>query len=141
MNLFFRIVENATKLMDKFSDYDSYLYEMHHSKKKDSPSGTAVTLGQIMIDNSSKTKVVHGKLDREKENHELHIASIRAGNIPGVHTVGFDSEADTIELTHNARSRRGFAAGSVMAAEFIVGKKGFFEFKDIIDEIIGDKNV
>jgi len=136
-NIFFSLVRHGVEIINEFPDYDVMGYELHHKRKKDSPSGTALTTSQIIMDASErKTKLVTEKLDRAIAADELHFASVRGGYIPGIHTVLLDSEADTIEITHNARSRGGFAAGSVAAAEWLVGKKGLFQFQDFIKEKI-----
>ncbi len=138
VNIFFRIVENAAKIMDKFEDYDAYVSEFHHNQKADSPSGTAVMIGNILTGTiKRKKKIVTAELKRRIEPDELHISSTRGGSIPGTHLVGFDSMADTIELKHVARGREGFALGAVLAAEFIKGKKGFFDIDSMMKNIIG----
>lgn len=119
VNLFYRIVDHASELFARFPEYELFLEEQHHSRKKDAPSGTALKIKEI----------VSRHLDAGD------IAATRAGNIPGTHRVGFDGPADQILLEHTARSREGFAAGALMAAEWIVGKKGFYEFTDVIDEV------
>ncbi len=124
VNVFFKIVENAAKIINNVDAYDVFGYELHHSKKLDAPSGTAKTIGQILVSN------IHRKKD-------VTFAVIRSGFIPGTHVVGFDSAADTIELKHAARNREGFALGAIMAAEWINGKKGFYEINDMMKEIIG----
>jgi 4-hydroxy-tetrahydrodipicolinate reductase len=137
VNIFFKIIEEAAKAIDLFDDYDVFGYELHHNKKMDSPSGTATTIYEILLNNiKRKEKVYVDKLDRRPEAGELHFASIRAGFIPGTHVVGFDSEVDTIELKHTARSRKGFASGSVFAANWMYGKKGFFTKEDMMSEIL-----
>ncbi|MDP3764939.1 MAG: 4-hydroxy-tetrahydrodipicolinate reductase [Nanoarchaeota archaeon] len=138
VNMFFKIIENAAKIMNKIDDYDIYGYELHHNKKIDSPSGTAKTIGEILIKNiKRKNKLLFEKIDRKIEPNELHYASVRAGYIPGTHVVGFDSSADTIELKHVARSREGFALGAIMAAQWIHNKKGFYDINDMMKSIIG----
>ena len=134
MNLFIRIVANASKMFDKTDAYDPYIYELHHNQKRDSPSGTAEMIARAIIDNTKKQKMTAEILDRRINPEELHVVSVRAGNIPGTHVVGFDSAADTIELKHTARSREGFALGAVMAAEFIIGKKGVFTMDDLLEK-------
>jgi len=121
VNLFYRITEYAAELFARFPEYEAFIEEQHHSRKKDAPSGTALKLKAI---------VAH-HIDRE-----FSVASTRAGNIPGTHRVGFDGLADQIVLEHTARSREGFAAGALMAAEWIVNKKGFYEFSDVMDKIL-----
>ncbi len=135
VNIFYRIVEAAAKLVNKVPDYDAFGYELHHNQKVDSPSGTARSIADILVKNISRKKQMqYEKLDRKINPDELHFASIRSGWIPGTHVVGFDSEADTIELKHTARSRAGFALGAVMAAEWVKGRKGFFTMNDFISD-------
>ena len=141
VNVFLDIIKNAARLINKIEDYDIYGYELHHSKKLDSPSGTAKAICDILVENiKRKNSVVFEKLDRKIEPNELHFASVRSGFIPGTHVVGFDSSADTIELKHSARNREGFAVGAVTAAQWIYNKKGFFEIKDMMKDIVGDQN-
>ncbi len=121
VNLFYRITDFAAALFAKFADYETFIEERHHSRKKDAPSGTALKLKDIVAEHIAK---------------DFSVAATRAGNIPGTHIVGFDAAADTVELTHTARSREGFASGAILAAEWIVGKKGFYEFTDVMDEIL-----
>lgn len=138
VNAYFKIIENAAKMMNNLNDYDVFVHEFHHNQKADSPSGTAVMIGKIITANMKrKNKVVTEELKRKIEPNELHISSTRAGSIPGTHIVGFDSAADTIELRHTARSRQGFAAGAVMAAEWINNKKGFYTIEDMMKSITG----
>lgn len=120
VNLFYRIADYAAELFAKFPEYEAFIEEQHHSRKKDAPSGTALKIKEII----------------SKHVDLGEIAATRAGNIPGTHRIGFDGPADQILLTHNARSREGFALGAIMAAEWIVGKTGFYEFSDVMDEII-----
>lgn len=120
MNLFFRIVSEASYLFADHSEFDPFLVEHHHKFKKDAPSGTAIVIANHM-------RKAYG--DRTPD-----AVAIRAGYVPGTHEVGFDSEADTITLTHTARSREGFASGAVLAAERIAGKKGFYEFSELLFE-------
>lgn len=120
VNLFYRVVDFAAELFAKFPEYETFIEEQHHSRKKDAPSGTALKLKEVVARHIEK---------------EFGVSATRAGNIPGTHRVGFDGRADQVLLEHTARSREGFAAGALMAAEWIVGKKGFYEFTDVIDEI------
>ena len=138
VNVFLRIVGNAAKIINNMEDYDIYGYELHHSKKIDSPSGTAKAIGEILIRNiKRKNKMLFEKIDRKIEPNELHFASVRAGSIPGIHVLGFDSSADTIELKHTARNREGFALGAIMAAQWIHDKKGFYGIDDMMKSILG----
>ncbi len=134
-NIFFKIVGFASSLFAKFGDYDVAGFEIHHAGKKDSPSGTAKKLAEIIMKNFPKKKVLEtGKLDRQIEPSELHFASLRAGKNPGYHEVVFDSFADEIKLAHSAHGRRGFAEGALVAAEFIKDKKGFYSFDEVFKE-------
>lgn len=138
VNVYFKIIENAAKIINKIVDFDVYGFELHHHQKIDSPSGTAKTIGEILIKNiERKNKVLFEKVDRKIKPDELHFASIRAGSFPGTHLVGFDSQADTIELKHIAKNREGFALGAVMAAQWIRNRKGFYEIGDMMKDIIG----
>jgi 4-hydroxy-tetrahydrodipicolinate reductase len=138
MNIFFQLVSRAAEIADRFPEYDIMAYEIHHKRKQDSPSGTGKTIGSLILEAySGKDTLVTDRLDRVIAPNELHFASVRGGYVPGIHTVLLDSAADTIELTHNARNRSGMAQGAVMAAEWIIGKKGFFEFKDVINQMLG----
>ncbi len=140
VNVFYRIVKSAARLFNNFSDYDAFVFELHHNKKKDSPSGTAKSIAEIILQELKRKKsLVFEKLDRAPETSELHVASVRAGNIPGTHVVGFDSNADCIELKHEARNREGFAAGALLAAEWINGKNGFFTIDDLMDGLIKER--
>ena len=138
VNIFFRIIEEAAKIFNRFPDYDALCYELHHNRKADSPSGTAEMVGRIILENlERKDTLVFEKLSRKILPNELHVGSIRGGDIPGTHVVSFDSAFDTIELRHTARLREGFALGAIMAAEFIKKQKGFFGIDDLMRNIIG----
>jgi len=134
-HLFFALVEEAARLIDPVPNYDIMLYEIHHNQKKDSPSGTALTAGERILKNlPRKKRIVTERLDRQIAPDEVHVASVRGGTVPGTHTLMLDSLADSIEITHTARSRGGFALGAVLAAEWLVGRKGFYEVEDFIRE-------
>jgi len=137
MNLFFKICEHAAVIMNKFDDYDPGGFESHHNRKADAPSGTAKKLARLLIDNiDRKEKAVFHLGDKKIRPEELHFTSLRTGSIPGTHQIIFDSEPDTITLTHTARSRQGFAAGALTAAEWIVHKKGIFSFDQMMNDLI-----
>jgi 4-hydroxy-tetrahydrodipicolinate reductase len=132
MNIFFRIAASAAELMRNSAEYDPYIEEIHHRQKADSPSGTALSLGRILLARIDRKKGIlaqpsEGKIPPDK----LHIASIRAGTVTGIHTVGFDSEADLIELRHTAKNRRGFALGALTAARWLKGRKGVYTMDDV----------
>jgi 4-hydroxy-tetrahydrodipicolinate reductase len=132
VNVFYRIIRRAAELMDPLSQYDVYVEEQHHNKKVDSPSGTALRLGEILLAGiDRKTGTVQGSPDGPISQEALQISSVRAGSIAGVHTVGFDSEEDFIELKHVARNRTGFALGALAAARWVRGRKGVFTMDDV----------
>lgn len=118
VNAFFRLVREAAKLLAAQAEYGAWAYEIHHITKKDAPSGTLLKL----VDEMKKAGYSRG----------IDVSSNRAGAHPGTHEIGFDSAADTITLRHVARSREGFARGALQAARWVVGKKGFHEFADIV---------
>jgi 4-hydroxy-tetrahydrodipicolinate reductase len=140
VNLFFKMAERATFLINRFPMYDPYVYEIHHKQKTDAPGGTAKVLGGIVIKNiERKKRMAFDRInDRKIEPDEVHVGSIRAGYIPGTHVLGFDGEADTIEMVHTARSRTGFAEGALLAAKWINGKRGFYTLDEIISNMIGE---
>jgi 4-hydroxy-tetrahydrodipicolinate reductase len=138
VSLFYKIAEYAAALIDAFPDYDVGGCEVHHNQKADSPSGTAKTLVEKMLAVMSRKKTaVYETLDRAPRPDELHFASIRAGSIPGTHTVLFDSAADTIEIRHCARNREGFAAGALAAAHWLADggpqRRGVFTLEDMLN--------
>ncbi|QEN05724.1 4-hydroxy-tetrahydrodipicolinate reductase [Thiospirochaeta perfilievii] len=136
-HIFFDLVSKAAGLINNTPEYDIMMLEYHHNKKKDSPSGTALTTAEkILKNNNRKEKIWTDKLDRAIDDNELHVASVRGGQIPGIHTVTLDSFADSIQITHNARNRSGFALGAVMASEWLQDKKGFFTVEDFIEELL-----
>jgi len=123
VNLFYKIVEEAAKLVNNFDEYDAAVWEMHHNQKADSPSGTAIDVAKAVLRGfPKKTEMVIDAFHSKPQPHELHVSSTRCGSVPGTHTVYFDSPADTIELTHTARSRQGFASGAVHALENLKAK-------------------
>lgn len=114
VNMFYKIVEEAAKIMANYKDYDVATWEAHHNQKADSPSGTALEIARrVMIGYTDKTEIVTDAFHERPAANQLHVSSTRCGNIPGTHKVFFDGTADTIELTHTARSREGFAVGAV----------------------------
>ncbi len=135
--LFLQVVKYASKLYGKSGLYDAFLQEIHHAQKADSPSGTAEMLAQEVLQGfESKDVLYTEQLHRKREANELHLASIRGGWVPGTHTVYFDSPVDTIELTHRARSREGFAVGAVKASAWIAdGRKGLFTLDDMLEDV------
>jgi len=121
VQIFSQIVAEAARLMARQPDYGAWAWEIHHATKKDAPSGTLLSLVE--------------KMKQSGYQRPIDASSSRAGTVPGTHEIGFDSAADTITLRHTARSRDGFARGALRAARWIAGKKGFFDFRDIVNEL------
>ncbi len=131
--LFYKIVARAAALFEKMDNYEVGGFEWHHGRKTDSPSGTARQLGTILTQNMErKTSVNFEPLQRPVKKEEIHFASLRSGYNPGMHTVIFDSEQDSITLTHQARNRMGFAYGAVIAAEWLRNQTGIFTLDDVL---------
>jgi len=138
VNLFYQIAWYAAKLFNSFSEYDAAGFESHHNKKMDSPSGTAKILAEgVLSILERKKKIVWETMNRKPEADELHFPSLRLGNVPGTHSLYFDSPADTIEITHTARSREGFAFGAIRAAEWLTSEKrsGVFTMDDMMVDL------
>jgi 4-hydroxy-tetrahydrodipicolinate reductase len=132
MNIFFRITGEAAKAFNAYEMYDAAISEIHHTGKKDSPSGTALTLGEIILRNLKRKKSLLTETSHEEiSSEQLHVSSTRTGKVIGTHSVMFDSEADTIELVHTAKNRTGFALGALLAAEWLMGKQGLFTMEDM----------
>jgi len=137
VNIFFELNDYLAKMMKNLSDYKVSMEEIHHTQKLDAPSGTAISLAEGIIKN---TEYANWTLENAAENHsssseqakQIHIDAKRIENIPGTHSVFYDSKVDQIEIKHTAHSREGFALGSVIAAEWLVGKKGVFTMKDVL---------
>ncbi|MFM7017995.1 4-hydroxy-tetrahydrodipicolinate reductase [Flavobacterium sp.] len=130
VNLFFELNSYLAKMMSKFKTYSVSMEEIHHTQKLDAPSGTAISLAKGIIENTDYTSWT---LDANPNEKELPIEALRIENVPGTHSIFYTSEVDTIEIKHTAHSREGFALGSVIAAEWLVGKKGVFTMKDVLD--------
>jgi len=121
VQLFYRIVDRAAELFAGLKAYDAFIEEEHHAAKRDAPSGTALELNRLL---------------GQRLGGEVAISSTRAGHIPGVHRVGFDSAADQVMLMHSARSRDGFAAGALAAARWLRGRSGVYAFADVFDQVL-----
>ncbi len=128
VNLFFSINDYAAKLMSKWKDYDVSVEEIHHTEKKDAPSGTAITIAEGILQYSEKKD---WQLDDEGKDH-LKITAKREANVKGTHIVEYESSIDTISLSHEAHSRDGFASGAILAAEFLKDRKGIFTMKQVL---------
>jgi 4-hydroxy-tetrahydrodipicolinate reductase len=126
VQVFYRLAEAASRLLAEEPAYDAWAYEIHHKMKKDAPSGTLLQIRKVM--------------EAAGYGRPIDVASNRAGAIPGTHQIGFDSEADTILLEHRARSRAGFAHGALRAARWMIGRRGFYEFSQVWEEIVRERN-
>ena len=129
VNLFFALNEKLATLMSDFPEYQVQMEEIHHTQKKDAPSGTAITLAEGIIKNDSRFG--SWKLEETKET-ELGIFAVREDEVPGTHSIFYRSEVDEIEIKHTAFNRNGFAVGAVIAAEWIIGKTGNFSMQDVL---------
>ena len=128
VNVFFELNEYLAKMMANLKQYNVSMEEIHHTQKLDAPSGTAITLAEGVI---KHTDYANWTLETPISN-EIHIEAKRIENVPGTHSIFYDSEVDQIEIKHTAHSRKGFALGAVVAAEWLVGKKGVFNMKDVL---------
>ena len=129
VNIFFELNDYLAKMMAKFKDYNVSMEEIHHTQKLDKPSGTAISLANAIINHSDKN---NWAIENPKED-DVFIDVKRIDDVPGTHSVFYNSEVDCIEIKHVAHNREGFALGAVIAAEWIIGKKGVFSMKDVLD--------
>lgn len=129
VNIFFGLNEYLAKIMKQFDTYKVSMEEIHHIHKLDAPSGTAISLAQGVIDNSNYAEWTM----EEAKSNQIHIEAKRIGEVPGTHTVNYDSAIDSIEIKHTAHNREGFALGAVIAAEWLAGKQGVFTMKDVLN--------
>ena len=130
VNILFAVNKYLANIMNDFPEYNVHVDETHHIHKLDAPSGTAITIAEGILESVERKK--QWKLDEQKSDDELQINAFREGEVPGIHTIKYESEVDTIELTHDAKSRKGFALGAVVAAEFTANKKGFLGMEDLL---------
>ncbi len=130
VNIFFEVNKLLASLMDGQTDYNVSVEETHHTQKKDAPSGTAITLAEQILENLKRKK--HWTKENTTEEDLLPVISHRIENVPGTHNIKYSSAIDDIEIIHTAHNRDGFALGAVLAAEFIAGKNGIFEMKDVL---------
>lgn len=131
VNAFFALNKYLAKIMNNFPEYDVKLTETHHIHKLDAPSGTAITLAEGILENVNRKN--RWTLDKMENATDLPIYAIREGEVPGIHEIVYDSEVDYISIKHDAKSRKGFALGAVVAAEFTAGKKGFLGMEDMLN--------
>jgi 4-hydroxy-tetrahydrodipicolinate reductase len=145
VNLFFELNKRLAAMMNSYVNYDVAMTEIHHTEKKDAPSGTAITLAEGILENLDRKKewvlsnaqctMHNAQLLDLLDNSQLPIEAVREGKVPGTHIIKYDSVVDTITITHEAKSREGFALGAVVAAEFLVGKPaGFYSMSDLMKE-------
>jgi 4-hydroxy-tetrahydrodipicolinate reductase len=130
VNLFFELNNYLAKMMSKFNQYSVSMEEIHHTQKLDAPSGTAISLANGIIENSD---YIDWSLDKNSNENNIYIDAQRIENVAGIHSVFYTSAVDTIEIKHSAHSRDGFAFGSVIAAEWLLGKKGVFTMRDVLE--------
>jgi 4-hydroxy-tetrahydrodipicolinate reductase len=130
VNILFMLNKELAKQMNRFGEYQVTIEEIHHVKKLDAPSGTAITLANGISSNHSEYE--GWCFDKEKSNNRIPISSVREGTVPGTHTVTWDSDIDSISLRHEAKNRRGLALGAVVAAEFIYSRRGIFTMNDVM---------
>lgn len=136
VNLFWKITSEASKLLNAYESYEPSIDEIHHTQKLDAPSGTAITTAEKVLDQfGRKNKWVHHENGQGTISNELELSvrSFREENVPGTHTVKFSSEIDTIEITHTAHNRQGFASGALKAAEYMCGKTGIHNMNDLLN--------
>lgn len=131
VNILFEINKQLAKIMNKLKDYDVNMEEVHHTQKLDEPSGTAITLAEGIIDNLERKD--KWTLNEKPQSNEIYIKAIREGEVPGIHTIKYDSPVDEIHIRHSAKSRKGFALGAVLAAEFTKGKSGMLGMNDLLN--------
>ena len=136
VNLFFELNKRLAQMMNRYANYDVAMTEIHHTEKKDAPSGTAITLAEGILENlDRKSEWVLVDSQQSTVNSQLGIEALREGKVPGTHIIKYDSAVDTITIKHEAKSREGFALGAVVAAEFLVGKPaGFYSMTDLMNE-------
>ncbi|WP_425658114.1 4-hydroxy-tetrahydrodipicolinate reductase [Tenacibaculum ascidiaceicola] len=130
VNVFFELNKQLAKMMSTLEQYNVSIEEIHHTKKLDAPSGTAITLAEGVIENTNKKA---WELDKKTSDENISIKAIRTPDVPGTHTVTYNSEVDTIDIKHTAHNRQGFALGAVIAAEWLNGKTGVFTMRDVLN--------
>lgn len=139
VHLFFKALQQVAPLVNRREEYDISALEMHHREKADSPSGTALSMAEILLKQIERKDTLEINRSSEKiSKNALHLASLRCGAIPGTHRVLFDSPFDTITIEHTARSREGFAAGSIEGAKWLAAsaRKGIFRIEDVVEEVL-----
>ena len=136
VNIVYRLLREAGSLFDRFAEYDVAVHEVHHKDKLDAPSGTALSIADVLLNTiKRKREVLSGSPEGKIRPEELQVTSGRYGAVVGIHRVTFDSMADSIEIVHTAKNRTGFALGAVVAAEWVKDKKGMFTFEDVLADL------
>ena len=130
VNIFFELNKQLAKMMASLKQYNVAMEEIHHTQKLDAPSGTAITLAEGIIENTGYTD---WKLDKTEHKNTIPIVAKRIEDVPGTHVVDYNSDVDSISISHTAHNRQGFALGAVIAAEWIIGKTGIFSMKDVLN--------
>ncbi|MCG7501424.1 4-hydroxy-tetrahydrodipicolinate reductase [Tenacibaculum sp. Mcav3-52] len=130
VNVFFELNKQLAKMMSTLEQYNVSIEEIHHTKKLDAPSGTAITLAEGVIENTNQKA---WELDEKTSEENIPIKAIRTPDVPGTHTVTYNSEIDTIDIKHTAHNRQGFALGAVIAAEWLNNKTGVFTMRDVLN--------
>lgn len=130
VNIFFNLNRHLAKIMNNFPQYNVEMEEVHHIQKLDAPSGTAISLANDILKNIDRKN--HWQLDGTDNDEGLKITAVRRDTVPGIHSIKYDSPVDFIEITHNTKNRKGLAHGAVVAAEFLIGKKGVFSMDDLL---------
>ena len=142
MNIFMAMNRYVTNIMNGFDSYDPSLLEVHHVHKLDHPSGTAITLAQQLTSISTRFKNwVEKELGQKADKGFLPVYHRREGEVPGIHTITWESDCDSIVMTHDAKNRFGFARGAVSAAQWLAGKKGFYSIGDFLSDVTGTKGI
>ena len=130
VNVFFELNKHLAKMMRQLKQYNVSIEEIHHTQKLDAPSGTAITLAEGIIENSDNSS---WKLDNSSDSNQIPIVAKRIEDVPGTHHINYSSDIDAIEIKHTAHNRNGFALGAVIAAEWLIEKKGVYSMKDVLD--------
>ncbi len=136
VNIFFRIISEAAGIFNKYTGYDAAIQEIHHNQKLDRPSGTAIKAAELILEKMKRKTAINKSGSGKITPDQIDINSLRVGSVFGNHKIIFDSASDTITIEHNAKSRRGFAEGALLAANFICNKKGFYKFEEIFANLI-----
>lgn len=131
VNIFFEINKQLARIMNNMNNYDVSMEEVHHTQKLDAPSGTAITLAEGLIENIDRK--TGWALDKAEKDEDITIKAIREGRVPGIHTIKYESSVDEIIIHHSAKSRKGFALGAVLAAEFVQGKTGYLTMNNLLN--------